>query len=211
MVYNVNQFTFVTLVLQSNDTTIMEKENLSAQESLDIITSMIRQVKGNIAYNSFFFLLWGWTIAICNIGVFIMIRYTTVENPTIIFALTIPSAIVSMIYGARQSKKSRTRTLLDSVNMWLWIGYGVTVFTIVGFGAKTNWQINPVVITMASVPTFVTGIMLRFKPLMIGGIVLWLSGIVLFLIPADVQFLVAGIAIAAGYLVPGYLLKKSEA
>lgn len=189
----------------------MEKENLSAQESLDIITSMIRQVKGNISYNSFYFLLWGWTIAICNLGVFVMIRFTMVEEPTMIFSLTIVSAIISMFYGARQSRKARTRTLLDSVNMWIWIGYAITVFTIVAFGTKTNWQINPIVITMASVPTFVTGIMLRFKPLMIGGVLLWLSGIVLFIVPQDVQFLVAAVAIAAGYLVPGYLLKKSEA
>lgn len=189
----------------------MEKENLSAQESLDIITSMIRQVKGNISDNSFYFLLWGWTIVIANLGVFIMIRFTDVEKPEIIFSITIVSAIISMIYGARQSRRAQSKTLLDSVNMWIWIGYGITVFTIVAFGSKTNWQINPIVITMASVPTFVTGIMLRFRPLMAGGILLWLFGIVLFVVPPDIQFLLAAVAIAAGYLVPGYLLKKSEA
>jgi hypothetical protein len=187
------------------------KENLSAQESLDIITSMIRQVKGNISSNSFYFLLWGWTIAIANLGVFIMIRYTSVEEPTIIFSITIPSAIISMIHGARQSKRAQTKTLLDSVNMWLWITYAITCFTFVAFGSKTNWQMNPIIITMAAVPTFVTGVMLRFRPLMFGGVALWVSGIVLFLVPGDVQFLVAAFAITIGYLVPGYLLKKSQA
>jgi hypothetical protein len=94
--------------------------------------------------------------------------------------------------------------------MWIWIGYGITCFTIVAFGNKTNWQINPIVITMASVPTFATGIMLRFKPLMFGGVALWLFGIVLFLLPSDWQFLISAIAITLGYLVPGYMLKKSD-
>jgi hypothetical protein len=188
-----------------------EKENLSAQQSLDIITSMIRQVKGNMSYNSFYFLLWGWTITIANLGVFIMIRYTTVKEPNIIFSITILSAIISVIHGARQSKRAQTTTLLDSVNMWLWIGYGILCFTFVAFGSKTNWQINPIVITMASVPTFVTGILLRFRPLMFGGVALWIFGIVLFMLPGDLQFLVSAVAIAIGYLIPGYLLKKSDA
>ncbi|HZY77970.1 MAG TPA: hypothetical protein VFE50_00510 [Cyclobacteriaceae bacterium] len=188
-----------------------ENNNLTAQQSLDIITSMIRQVKGNISYNSFYFLLWGWTIVIANLGVFIMIRFTDIKNPTMIFMITIISAIISIVYSARKSKTIQTKTVLDSVNMWLWIGYGITCFTIVAFGNKTNWQINPIVITMGSVPTFATGIMLRFKPLVFGGVALWLFGIVLFLLPSDLQFLIAAIAITIGYLVPGYMLKKSDA
>lgn len=184
---------------------------LSAQQSLDIITAMIRQAKGNLSSNSFYFLLWGWTIAIANLGVFIMIRYTTVKDPMIMFSITIVSAIISMIYGARQGRKAQATTILDSVNMWIWIGYGIVCFTIAFFGAKANWQINPIVITMAAVPTFVTGIMLRFKPLLFGGGALWIFGIVLFLLPGDLQFLVAAIAVAVGYLVPGYLLKQVQA
>jgi hypothetical protein len=183
--------------------------HLSAQQSLEIITAMIHQAKGNVSSNSFYFLLWGWTIAIANLGVFIMNRYTEVARPEIIFSITIVSAIISAIHGARQSKRASVSTILDAVNMWMWIGYAITCFTIVAFGNKTNWQINPILITMASVPTFVTGLMLRFKPLMYGGAALWIFGIVLFIIPGDLQFLIAAIAITAGYLVPGYMLKKT--
>jgi hypothetical protein len=94
--------------------------------------------------------------------------------------------------------------------MWVWIGYGIVCFTIVAFGSKINWLINPILITMAAVPTFVTGIMLRFKPLLYGGGALWVFGIILFLVPMDVQFLVAALAVVAGYLVPGYMLKNSN-
>ena len=188
----------------------VENENLSAQQSLNIITAMIRQAKGNLSSNSFYFLLWGWTITIANLGVFILIRFTDVEKPTIMFSITIVSAVISMIYGARQGRKATATTILDSVNMWIWIGYGVVCFTIAAFASKTNGQVNPIVITMAAVPTFVTGIMLRFKPLLFGGIALWVFGVVLFFVPGDIQFLVAAIAIASGYLVPGYMLKQSN-
>lgn len=187
-----------------------DRENLSAQQSLEIITAMIRQAKGNVSSNSFHFLLWGWTLAIANLGVFVLLRYTTVQNATLVFSITIISAVISAVYGARQSRSSTSRTILDAANTWIWVGYGVTCFTIVAFGYKTNWQINPIVITMASAPTFVTGVMLRFRPLMFGGVALWLFGIMLFILPTDLQFLFSAIAIIIGYLVPGYMLKKSN-
>ncbi len=186
------------------------KENLSAQQSLEIITSMIRQAKGNLTSNSFYFLLWGWTMALANLGVFVLIRFTDYKNPTILFSLTIVSAVISMIYGFRQNKTATSRSIIDVTNMAVWICFGVVCFTFVAFGSKTNWQINPIIIVVSSIPTFVTGIMLRFRPLMVSGVALYLFGIVMFMLPHDLQFLVSSIAVTIGYLVPGYLLRKSK-
>jgi Flp pilus assembly protein TadB len=206
LVYFINYFTFVPL------NTVMEtkNDNLSAQESLNLISSMIQQAKGNMRKSSFYFLLWGWTVAIANLGVYILIKFTDVSNPFLMFGITIPSAIISVVYGARQEKQKIAPTILDSINKWLWIGFGITCFIFAFFGQRMSWQINPVIITMCAVPTFISGIMLRFKPLMIGGVIFWLSGVILFLVPAETQFLLAAIAVILGYLIPGYMLKKSE-
>jgi hypothetical protein len=185
-------------------------ENLSAQQSLDLIASMIRQAKGNVQKSGFYFLLWGWTIVIANLGVYYMLEFTSIENPFLIFGITIPAAIISMIYGMNQGKKVTAPTVLDSIHMWLWIGFGINCFIMASFGGKTNWQINPVIITMCAVPTFISGIMLRFKPLVIGGSLFWVFGIICFMVDPKIQFLVAALAVTVGYLVPGYMLKKSE-
>lgn len=187
-----------------------DKENLTAQQSLDIITTMIQQAKSNVKANSFYFLLWGWTIALANIGVYLAIRFTELENPTVIFAITIPAAIVTAIYGFRQDRAAIKSTPLDSINKWLWICFGITCFTIVYFGERTNWQINSIIVTCCAGPTFVTGIMLRFRPLLVGGVALWVLGIACFLAPVDIQFLIAAVAMIAGYIVPGHMLKNSE-
>jgi hypothetical protein len=187
-----------------------EKENLSAQESLDLIASMIVQAKGNVTRNIFYFLLWGWTIVIANLGVFYLINYTGVKDPFIMFAITIPAAIASVIYGMMNSKGERAHTLIDTVNMWMWIGFAISCFTISILGTKINFQTNAVILVMSSTPTFVTGLMLRFRPLAIGGIILWVLGVVTFLLPREHQFLVAAIAITLGYLVPAYMLKYSR-
>jgi hypothetical protein len=190
---------------------IPEKDSMTAQQSLDIIASMIRQTKVNALANTFYFLLWGWTIALANISVYLAIRFTSISNPTIIFAVTIPAAIASIVYGIREDRAKVSSTILDNVNRWLWIGFGITCFVLVFFGQRTNWQINPIILTMAATPTFVTGIMLKFKPLLIGGVAFWFLGIICFLVPMEYQFLLAAIAIVGGYVIPGHMLKRSGA
>jgi hypothetical protein len=184
-------------------------ESLNPQQSLDLITSMIRQAKGNVQKTGFYFLLWGWTIVIANLGVYFMIKFTAVKNPFIMFAITIPAAILSILYGIRQDKTGIVTTHLDKIHMWLWIGCGINCFLIVFAGRYIGWMVNPMIITMCALPTFVTGIILKFRPLMFGGVVFWIAGVSLFLVAKDDQFLLAAGAIALGYLVPGYMLRKS--
>ena len=190
----------------------MEKHNetLDPHQSLDLITSMIRQAKGNVRKSSFYFLLWGWTIVIANLGVYILIRFTDVKNPFLMFALTIPAGLISAIYSVRQSKTETVSTHLDQIHKWVWIGYGINCVLVVVVGKSISWMINPVIIAMCAMPTFITGVILKFKPLMWGGVVFWAAGTVLFFVPMADQFLISALAIALGYLVPGYMLRKSE-
>jgi hypothetical protein len=94
--------------------------------------------------------------------------------------------------------------------MWLWLTFGITIFTLVAFGSKINFQLNPVTLTITAVPTFLSGIMIRFRPLVWGGVSFWIFGIISFLVPRETQPLVGAVAILCGYLVPGYLLKLKQ-
>ncbi len=185
-----------------------ENENLSPQQSLDVITSMISQAQGNMQKNSFYFLLWGWTILIANLGVYALIKFTDYPNPFLFWAVVIPSAIISGVYGSRMERNALVITHLDSITKWIWMGFGITCFIIVFFGKQINWQINPVILTCAAVPTFVSGVILRFNPLKFGGIAFWLTGILAFMIRDENQLLIAATGISMGYIIPGYALRK---
>lgn len=186
-----------------------ESENLSAQESLDIITAMIRQAKGNAKQNGFHFLMWGWVIVLANFGMYTLTRLHY-PYPYIVWVITVPAWIISFYVGYKQGKSERMHTHLDRISMWLWICFGICTFTLVALGQKINYQINPLILTVSSIPTFVSGIALRFRPLMFGGASLWAFGIVGFLSPMEIQPLVGAVAIICGYLVPGYLLKYKK-
>lgn len=189
----------------------MRTENeFTPKESLDVITSMIQQAKGNMQKNSFYFLLWGWTIVIANAGVYILLKFTQVANPYNMFLITIVAAVVSIIYGIRQGRQAVVSTHLDSIYKWVWMGFGATCFIFWIFGNQIGWQLNPVIITLCAVPTFISGVLLKFKPLMYGGIAFWGFGTLIFLSDFETQFLLAAIAVTIGYIIPGYLLKRSE-
>jgi hypothetical protein len=64
---------------------------------------------------------------------------------------------------------------------------------------------------MAAASTFISGSMMRFKPIQIGAMCIWIAGIAAFMVSLPNQLLITAMAIFLGYLVPGYLLKNSNA
>lgn len=181
---------------------------LSPQDSLALIESMIRQAKGKASHNSFYFLLWGWVIAICNFGMYSI--YTFSAYPTYapwVWTLTIPAWVITMIYGARQGRDQGVTSHLDRVNMWLWIAMAITITPAWAFGFKINWMVNAVLLMPVGAATFVSGVILKFLPLRLGGIAFWIAGIICYFLDPIDQYLAGGFAVILGYLLPGYLLR----
>lgn len=190
----------------------MEKSNeiLTPEKSLDLIGQMIAQAQGKLERNSFYFLLWGWIIAFCNFGVYALLKFTKYPHPYLVWMLAIPAWIITIFYSSRQSREAMVKTHLDRINLWLWIISGVAMGPIVLFGFKINFYINPLVLNMIAIPTFLTGIILKFRPLVFGGISFFLFCIVAFMVDPVTQYLIGGIAMICGYLVPGYLLRSAR-
>ena len=147
--------------------------------------------------------------ALANLGMFAlsMLDY---QRPYIVWVITIPAWIYTIYRSIKQNADKSASTHFDRISASLWMCYAICIFTVVAFGYKINFQIGPIILIMSAVPTFVSGIILRFKPLMIGGILFWVFGIISFLVPNEMQSLAGAVAILCGYLVPGYILKNKH-
>lgn len=189
----------------------MSERELTKDESLELISDMITQAKRNLARGgSFYFLLWGWVVLLANLGHYLIAVYDLYPYPYIVWALTIPAAVASMWHGAMRSKKAHVKSHLDSVYGLLWLGVMISVLIILFFMGDVSYNTNAIILTFAGLGTFISGCMLRFNPLIMGGVALWVASIIAFnLAPID-QYLVGAVGILAGYLIPGYLLKKVE-
>ena len=180
---------------------------LSSEESLAIISQMINTAKGNVQSQSFYFLLWGYIVMTGSLGHFFLGYYELTEAPYMAWLVTIPAVIASFIYGARQQKRARVRTSYDRLAAVLWIGFLVMIATMQVFMSQLALVFVPLTLMMSGHATFLTGYFIKFKPLMYGGVILWVCAVVAFIVPYDMGLIVQAIAVLIGYLIPGHLLR----
>jgi hypothetical protein len=67
--------------------------------------------------------------------------------------------------------------------------------------------INACVLVMYGMPTFLSGVILRFKPLRIGGIACWLLAIAAMFTDYQYQLLLLALAVIAAWIIPGFILR----
>ena len=186
----------------------MDEKEMSPQESLDLIQSMIGKARKRYTDNSFFFLLWGWITLVASLTHFYLATYTDFNDPYLGWALTIPGGIISAIYGSRQEKRSNVTNYTDKLYGWLWGSLGLAMFSIIFNGELLSWQVVPFIMLLAGVGTVVSGVMMGFKPLQFGSIAFWALSFVAFRQPENYQMLMMALAVAVGYLLPGYIMKQ---
>ena len=96
---------------------------------------------------------------------------------------------------------------------YLWTGVGISFFilSIIVSNTEQGWAMSyPFFIMFYGLGTFVSGKILQFRPLVIGGIFNWALAIACIFVPFDYQLLVAAAAILTSYIIPGYLLGSSK-
>lgn len=189
----------------------MEQQELSTRDSLQLIESMINKAQNRFSENGHLYLLWGWVVLVCSITSFIAIYfYGNTKSLLYVWMLTIPTVIYQMIYLARVKKNTAVRTYTDEINSYVWL-----VFVIMGFlvgiiiGRSGQPQLfNPMVLMLYGMPTFLSGVILKFRPLRIGAICCWVLALVSVLIPYQFSFLLLALAVITTWIVPGYLLRS---
>ncbi len=185
-----------------------DPKSLSNEESLRIITQMIQTAKGNLKGSSFYFLLWGWVGTLGNLGHFLLIQFSDIEYPSAIWLITVPAWIISLLYGYRQSAKEKVRTYSDTLIAWLWMGFSVCAVILI-FSGRFNELIPATILMIAGLATFMTGLILKYKPLVYGGSSFWVFSAMALHVEPVYGLLISAVAIVVGYLIPGYILRST--
>jgi uncharacterized membrane protein len=183
---------------------------LSAQDSLSVIMDAITRTEENIRENSFYFLLWGWIVSIASFSFFLLQQYTAFPY----FFLPFPvlgsiGFIITIVYYLRK-KSSTTQTYFSYFLSRLWAVLAICFIAVVFINVSRRLPPFTDTLVIACIGTFVSGWVMKFQPLIFGGIVFLISAIVSIYIPDEYKVLLHGVAIVIGYLIPGYLLKKQH-
>jgi len=187
----------------------MEKEEkmMSGEESLRIISEMINKTKVNIRQGSFHLLFWGWLIFLCSVSEFLLYKFTDFSHPYYVWLFVIPGVFVSMIYGFTTGRKTRVHTYGDMLYMWTWMGFLIAAIVLFIVHSKSMATIAPYILLLAGFPTFISGFIIKFRPLIIGGISFWILALIIHFANPSIAPLGVPIAMLTGYLIPGYMLK----
>ena len=192
---------------------IMENsQNFSAEQSLQVIRSMIEKAKQDVAKNSFYFLLWGWLIFIAAILHFVLMKFTDFEYPYAGWNLMWIGAIASMIKGIRESRKTVVKTFVGEAMKYFGISQAILYGgLILIFGRYDLWEVSfPFYILMYAVACFFMGALIQFPLLKWTGLFCLPIIIASFYVSFQWQLLLLALAILISYIIPGHVLSARE-
>lgn len=189
----------------------MERE-LTPSESLKLIETMIGQAKSSFSRMSFYFLMWGVLLVAAMLITYLMRDAGGVWARGAAWGMAgILGGIISSIFGIRQGKKEQVANPMDRLVGWIWGAFVITMLLIMYTFTSTGRDPGVAITLLTAMPTFLTGQVMRFKPLIFGGLLFWLAGMVMSYSGNDTVIVSAYcISMVLGYIVPGILLKRQE-
>lgn len=187
----------------------MQQENFSPEQSLQLIQSMISKTKQDMSDNSIYFLVWGWLTFFASTGQFILKHLLNYEKHYLVWSVVIIGIIFSLYQGRKEEKNSRVKTYVDESMGHLWLGLGISFFVLAVILTTIGWGnvAFPFFIMLYGLGTFVSGSIIRFRPLIIGGIIAWALAIGSTFVSYDYQMLFGAAAILFSYIIPAYMLR----
>jgi len=185
------------------------EQQFNEQNSLQLIESMINKAKNNFSESGTLYLLWGIVVFICSMVQFIAIYFYSYENIYYVWFLTWLVVIYQVFFLSKRAKKEKSKTYTADILKYVWICFGIIMFLFIFIlqYQKIYYSINPAIIIIYGMPTFLSGIILKFRPLVIGGIICWLLAIGSVFVPGNFQSLFICAAVLFAWIIPGFLLR----
>jgi hypothetical protein len=187
-------------------------ESFDENQSIQVIREMIEVSKKNLRKDGLLFIVWGWTLFISVLARFldkaleIKQEIDTIVNKAIIFLLLV-GVVISLNYLL--TKRHVVRTYTGQILSYLW---GAIIFLnlyILFYQLRASVKIDMLYsqyMLMLALGTFVTGGIIKFKPLIYGSISFIVFVQIGFLFHNEISLLLAALSFVTGLSIPGHIL-----
>ncbi|MBC7866925.1 MAG: hypothetical protein H7X88_05265 [Gloeobacteraceae cyanobacterium ES-bin-316] len=218
----------------------MEDKNLSYQESLQLINTMINKAKDAYHDTGTGAMLWGSVTAICA-----LVRLSELQFgyklPFDINLLSLVAIIPQIYITTKEKKERRVKSYDDRFFDYIWLGFGIAIFLLIHVVNLTfaSWTpvsveyktltghsspfvlsefIMPLFLILYGLPTFITGAACRFRPMLWGGLFCWVCSVITVYTNIKIDLLLTALSAIVAWFIPGLIMereyrqaKKSEA
>lgn len=150
----------------------MEDKRISEKESLELIARMIRETQDNAArYAAYPLLIWGYTTVIVSLVVWYFYLQTGMWQINYLwFALPAIAGPLTIFFN-RKDKNKGAKNYIDRVTAQIWTVFGVVGFCLSCMAFVVRIDILFVVSLLMGMGATLTGLVCKYKPLSIAGII----------------------------------------
>jgi uncharacterized membrane protein YesL len=190
----------------------MKQTTLTPEESLLLISKTIEETKNRFKDNGHIFIFWGCLMLIVIgsqylLSLLELYRYMMI--PVYLYPL---GAIYTAFYFWKEYKrKNAPKTLIGVILGSLGWAVGMNLMTMgFLFYDELGDAMAPVFIILLALMIIVAGSSIRFRPLIIGGVIMNLIGLCSFFLDRDYHGFSMMLGAVVAFLIPGILLNNAR-
>jgi hypothetical protein len=206
-----------------------QEKILTEKESLALITQMINKAKDSFYDTGLSSILWGCVIAFCSLERLAEIQFGY-NLPFSIYWLTLVAIIPQIFISIKENKEKKAKSYDGALigNLWFAFGISILLMMFVVNSVFAAWKpvlneyqqlaahpsafrfsefVLPFFLILYGIPTFVTGIACRFKPMIMGGILCWVCCVIAIYTTIKIDLLLTAFSAVCAWLIPGIIIR----
>ena len=187
------------------------EEPLNETTGLQLIESMINKAKNKFNESGTLYLVWGVVILLCSLVQFVGVYFYSNQNIFYVWFLSWGVLIYQFVFLAKKKKSRKVKTYADEILGFVWICFVICLFVLMLILQITRGyeMINPILLVLYAMPTFLSGCILKVKALLYGGIACWLLALsTLFILPTF-HILLVSVAVIVAWIIPGLVMRNN--
>ncbi|MFA6261890.1 MAG: hypothetical protein WC760_10505 [Bacteroidia bacterium] len=187
---------------------------MDEKSAISLIEQMIRDTKEEIRSNGFYFLVWGWLVFAAALANYYLLEYTAYVYHSLPWGIAIPAGIILTFVRSFYDRKNtvvRAKSFVDTILKRTIIAFSISMFLVcLTMPAGSQWKaFYPTLMVIYAIWLYLSGSILRFKPLVFGAYMNWLAAAIGYLwVDHGIHLLLIAFAVLGGFIIPGTLLEK---
>lgn len=187
----------------------MEDKRISEKESLELIARMIRETQENTArYAAYPLLIWGYATVIMTLSIWALYMQTGMWQVHYLwFALPVAAGPLTF-YFVRKDRKPKTRNYIDRITSQIWLVFGIVGWALSCLSFTHRIDILFIISLLMGMATTLSGLVSKYKPLSISGIIGTMLAFSLLFIQGMIQLPMFAAIFVVMMIVPGHIMNK---
>lgn len=196
------------------DTNKNTSESLNEAQSLLVIKEMIKVSKNKLKQDGILFIVWGWVLFFVSTTGYIeraLALTFGIKKVLNVFGVALPliALIFSVYYLIIESKKVQTYIGISLRYVWISLFVCMVLVNLIQFNVlhSINFELqHPIYMVLMAFAVTVTGGILRYRLIIIGGVIFGILAFTASYLKLQEQLLVESAAWIISFIVPGHIL-----